>query len=140
MEDPLRPEVPRAIRQCQNAGITVRMVTGDSLPTAVAIARKYGILPASSSVSSSSSSSSPTTSSPAMTAVPASAAAAAAVPAEATGSAPVAADWTTLDEGVAMDGEAFRAAVRDPITGLVDQRKMDAVWRGRTSTHSCTLV
>jgi len=46
MEDPLRPEVPAAIRQCQRAGITVRMVTGDSLPTAVAIARKCGILPA----------------------------------------------------------------------------------------------
>jgi hypothetical protein len=28
----------------------------------------------------------------------------------------VAADWTTLEDGVAMEGEAFRAAVRDPVT------------------------
>ena len=29
MEDPLRDEVPAAIARCQDAGITVRMVTGD---------------------------------------------------------------------------------------------------------------
>lgn len=28
IEDPLRREVPEAIRQCQRAGITVRMLTG----------------------------------------------------------------------------------------------------------------
>ena len=28
IEDPIRPQVPEAIRQCQRAGITVRMLTG----------------------------------------------------------------------------------------------------------------
>ncbi|KAM9584617.1 plasma membrane calcium-transporting ATPase 3 isoform 2-T2 [Morphnus guianensis] len=46
IEDPVRPEVPEAIRKCQRAGITVRMVTGDNLNTARAIAAKCGILPA----------------------------------------------------------------------------------------------
>ncbi|XP_064331518.1 plasma membrane calcium-transporting ATPase 3 isoform X3 [Phalacrocorax carbo] len=45
IEDPVRPEVPEAIRKCQRAGITVRMVTGDNLNTARAIAAKCGILP-----------------------------------------------------------------------------------------------
>ena len=33
-----------AIHQCQTAGITVRMVTGDSVRTAVFVAKKCGIL------------------------------------------------------------------------------------------------
>ncbi|CAJ1055996.1 plasma membrane calcium-transporting ATPase 1-like isoform X1 [Xyrichtys novacula] len=44
IEDPVRPEVPEAIRKCQRAGITVRMVTGDNINTARAIASKCGIL------------------------------------------------------------------------------------------------
>mmetsp|Transcript_11064 Transcript_11064/g.26862 ORF Transcript_11064/g.26862 Transcript_11064/m.26862 type:complete len:1179 (+) Transcript_11064:172-3708(+) len=44
IEDPLREEVPGAIRVCRQAGITVRMVTGDNLATAKAISRKAGIL------------------------------------------------------------------------------------------------
>uniref|UniRef100_A0A4W6FHX9 Calcium-transporting ATPase n=1 Tax=Lates calcarifer TaxID=8187 RepID=A0A4W6FHX9_LATCA len=44
IEDPVRPEVPDAIRKCQRAGITVRMVTGDNINTARAIAVKCGIL------------------------------------------------------------------------------------------------
>ncbi|XP_063303182.1 plasma membrane calcium-transporting ATPase 1 isoform X4 [Pelobates fuscus] len=44
IEDPVRPEVPDAIRKCQRAGITVRMVTGDNISTARAIATKCGIL------------------------------------------------------------------------------------------------
>ncbi|KAJ3596271.1 hypothetical protein NHX12_002680 [Muraenolepis orangiensis] len=44
IEDPVRPEVPDAIRKCQRAGITVRMVTGDNIHTARAIATKCGIL------------------------------------------------------------------------------------------------
>ncbi|XP_038552212.1 plasma membrane calcium-transporting ATPase 2 isoform X8 [Micropterus salmoides] len=44
IEDPVRPEVPDAIRKCQRAGITVRMVTGDNINTARAIAIKCGII------------------------------------------------------------------------------------------------
>uniref|UniRef100_A0A4W4EQR0 Calcium-transporting ATPase n=1 Tax=Electrophorus electricus TaxID=8005 RepID=A0A4W4EQR0_ELEEL len=44
IEDPVRPEVPEAIRKCQRAGITVRMVTGDNINTARAIASKCGII------------------------------------------------------------------------------------------------
>merc|ERR1719209_712904 len=44
IEDPVREEVPMAIKQCQEAGISVRMVTGDNLATARAIAVKCGIL------------------------------------------------------------------------------------------------
>lgn len=38
------PQVPEAIRKCQRAGITVRMVTGDNINTARAIAAKCGII------------------------------------------------------------------------------------------------
>ena len=44
IEDPLRAEVPGAIQDCQAAGICVRMVTGDNIQTARAIAVKCGIL------------------------------------------------------------------------------------------------
>uniref|UniRef100_A0A7N6F6A6 Calcium-transporting ATPase n=1 Tax=Anabas testudineus TaxID=64144 RepID=A0A7N6F6A6_ANATE len=44
IEDPVRTEVPEAISKCQRAGITVRMVTGDNINTARAIATKCGIL------------------------------------------------------------------------------------------------
>ncbi|KAM7006992.1 plasma membrane calcium-transporting ATPase 2 isoform 3-T9 [Tautogolabrus adspersus] len=44
IEDPVRPEVPDAIMKCQRAGITVRMVTGDNINTARAIAIKCGII------------------------------------------------------------------------------------------------
>jgi magnesium-transporting ATPase (P-type) len=43
--DPLRSSIPEAVTICQKAGITVRMVTGDSEETAVTIARQCGILP-----------------------------------------------------------------------------------------------
>lgn len=42
--DPLRSDVVDAVRTCQNAGIKVRMITGDSLDTAKAIAKDAGIL------------------------------------------------------------------------------------------------
>lgn len=45
IKDPLRPGVKEAIKRCREAGITVRMVTGDNVDTAVAIARECGILP-----------------------------------------------------------------------------------------------
>ena len=44
IEDPVRPEVPAAIRKCKEAGIVVRMVTGDNLNTARSIARQCGIV------------------------------------------------------------------------------------------------
>lgn len=44
IKDPIRPEIPRAIEQCKEAGITVRMVTGDNLTTAIAIAKDCGII------------------------------------------------------------------------------------------------
>lgn len=44
IEDPLRPEVPGAIDKCYQAGIDVRMVTGDSPNTAVSIAYQAGII------------------------------------------------------------------------------------------------
>lgn len=44
IEDPLRPEVAPAIQRCFKAGIDVRMVTGDNLSTAIAIAKGAGIL------------------------------------------------------------------------------------------------
>ncbi|KAK6529237.1 hypothetical protein TWF281_008418 [Arthrobotrys megalospora] len=43
IQDPLRPGVPEAVRQCQKAGVFVRMVTGDNLITAKAIATECGI-------------------------------------------------------------------------------------------------
>lgn len=45
--DPLRDDVYEAVRLAQEAGVTVRMVTGDNLNTACAIAKQCGILTAS---------------------------------------------------------------------------------------------
>lgn len=42
-QDPVRKEVPDAVRVCQRAGIVVRMVTGDNLYTARHIAAECGI-------------------------------------------------------------------------------------------------
>jgi Ca2+-transporting ATPase len=42
LADPLRPEVPEAVSECQCAGIRVVMVTGDYPTTAQAIARQAG--------------------------------------------------------------------------------------------------
>ncbi|MFZ1025362.1 MAG: HAD-IC family P-type ATPase, partial [Limnoraphis robusta] len=41
--DPVRPEVPDAVRLCLSAGIDVKMITGDSLLTAQQIAQQIGI-------------------------------------------------------------------------------------------------
>ncbi len=42
-EDPIRPEVPEAVRQCQSAGVRVIMITGDYPATASTIARQAGL-------------------------------------------------------------------------------------------------
>jgi len=42
--DPLRHEIPSSVQRCHTAGIKVRMVTGDNLDTAKAIAIESGIL------------------------------------------------------------------------------------------------
>ncbi|KAJ1287029.1 hypothetical protein BS78_03G399100 [Paspalum vaginatum] len=44
IKDPLRPGVREAVETCHAAGINVRMVTGDNINTAKAIARECGIL------------------------------------------------------------------------------------------------
>jgi Ca2+-transporting ATPase len=44
IHDPLRPGVIEAVAQCQQSGVVVRMVTGDNLTTASAIANDCGIL------------------------------------------------------------------------------------------------
>lgn len=44
MEDPLRTEVPEAIRECHAAGVEVVMITGDDPKTAAAVALKAGLV------------------------------------------------------------------------------------------------
>lgn len=44
IQDPLRDAVPKAVQDCQRAGVFVRMVTGDNVLTAKAIAEECGIL------------------------------------------------------------------------------------------------
>ncbi|CAL0317082.1 unnamed protein product [Lupinus luteus] len=44
IKDPVRPGVKEAVETCLAAGITVRMVTGDNINTAKAIAKECGIL------------------------------------------------------------------------------------------------
>ncbi|KAK1245896.1 hypothetical protein MKX07_004965 [Trichoderma sp. CBMAI-0711] len=43
IRDPLRPEVVDSVRKCQDAGVFVRMVTGDNFLTAKAVAAECGI-------------------------------------------------------------------------------------------------
>ncbi|XP_075482941.1 calcium-transporting ATPase 2, plasma membrane-type-like [Primulina tabacum] len=44
IKDPVRPGVRESVALCRSAGVTVRMVTGDNINTAKAIARECGIL------------------------------------------------------------------------------------------------
>jgi len=44
LQDPLRPGIAEAVLTCRSAGINVRMVTGDNIDTATAIAKKAMIL------------------------------------------------------------------------------------------------
>lgn len=42
IEDPIRPDVPAAIKKCYEAGVDVVMMTGDNIKTAAEIARQAG--------------------------------------------------------------------------------------------------
>lgn len=42
-EDPIRPEVPDAVKECTNAGIKLMMITGDHPETAMSIAKQIGL-------------------------------------------------------------------------------------------------
>ncbi|KAK4258021.1 hypothetical protein QN277_007533 [Acacia crassicarpa] len=44
IKDPCRPGVKKAVQDCQNAGVSVKMITGDNVFTAKAIATECGIL------------------------------------------------------------------------------------------------
>ena len=44
LADPLRPEIVESVRKCKSAGINIRMVTGDNIETAKAIAIEAGIV------------------------------------------------------------------------------------------------
>jgi P-type Ca2+ transporter type 2C len=46
IRDPLRPGVLKAVKDCQNAGVFVRMVTGDNVLTAKSVAIECGIFTA----------------------------------------------------------------------------------------------
>ncbi|WP_242121669.1 cation-translocating P-type ATPase [Aestuariivivens sediminicola] len=43
LEDPIRPEVPQAIKECNDAGVKVIMITGDFPTTAKSIAKQIGL-------------------------------------------------------------------------------------------------
>ena len=43
INDPLRKEVPAAVKECRNAGIEVKIVTGDTAATALEIGKQMGI-------------------------------------------------------------------------------------------------
>lgn len=41
--DPVRPEVPPAIQACRDAGVMVKVVTGDNVQTSIEVARQIGL-------------------------------------------------------------------------------------------------
>ena len=43
ISDPVRPDVPDAVNECLHAGIDVKIVTGDTIGTAMEIARQVGL-------------------------------------------------------------------------------------------------
>lgn len=47
MLDPLRSAAPAAVAACRDAGIAVKMITGDHLSTATAIGQQLGLIPTS---------------------------------------------------------------------------------------------
>lgn len=45
IQDPVRPDVPDAVRVCLKAGVDIKIVTGDNYETACQIGREIGLLP-----------------------------------------------------------------------------------------------
>ena len=43
INDPIRPDVPAAVRECRQAGIEVKVVTGDTAATAMEIGKQIGV-------------------------------------------------------------------------------------------------
>ena len=43
ISDPIRPDIPNAVKKCQSAGIGIKIVTGDTPGTATEIARQIGL-------------------------------------------------------------------------------------------------
>ena len=43
LTDPVRPEVKKAVKECKEAGMSIKMLTGDNLETALAVARELKI-------------------------------------------------------------------------------------------------
>lgn len=43
LEDPIRPEVPEAVKRCREAGIKIIMITGDASKTALKVAEEIGL-------------------------------------------------------------------------------------------------
>lgn len=50
LKDPVRPEVKKAVSDCKRAGIKIKVLTGDNMITAYAIAKELGIAKDSASV------------------------------------------------------------------------------------------
>jgi Ca2+-transporting ATPase len=50
IRDPLRGDVKEAVQKCRDAGIEVKMITGDTIDTARAIGREVGLLDAPGSI------------------------------------------------------------------------------------------
>lgn len=44
ISDPVREDVPAAVKQCQDAGIEVKIVTGDTSATAIEIGKQIGVI------------------------------------------------------------------------------------------------
>src|SRR5205085_1991109 len=51
LSDPARPEVKVTVEQLRRAGITAKMITGDSSLTALSIAKDVGLVPPAATVS-----------------------------------------------------------------------------------------
>lgn len=45
LDDPVRPDISEVVRECESAGIKVKMITGDYIETAIAVATEIGLLP-----------------------------------------------------------------------------------------------